>query len=93
MDGGDTGDKDDGEQKMDDSQKEKMERDMYKNFLAEGTPWFLTHFITCVADLANINYLATGCYDKNIYLWDLRNSGGNKSSSSKQAGGDKAIKA
>ena len=43
-------------------------------YVAEGTPWFLTHPITCVAHLANINMLATGCYDKMIYLWDMRNS-------------------
>jgi WD40 repeat protein len=88
MEGGELGDKDDGEQKIDDSLKEKMEREMYKNYLAEGTPWFLTHPITCVADLANINYLATGCYDKNIYLWDLRNS----SSGSKQNKGQESQK-
>jgi WD40 repeat protein len=86
MDGGEMGDKDDGEQKMDDSLKEKMEREMYKNYLSEGTPWFLTHPITCVADLANINYLATGCYDKNIYLWDLRNS--STTNKTQQKGGD-----
>jgi hypothetical protein len=77
---------------MDDSLKEKLEREMYKNFLAEGTPWFLTHPITCVADLANINMIATGCYDKNIYLWDLRNSTGNKSTTTAIAG-DKSGKA
>jgi hypothetical protein len=59
---------------MDETAKKQMEKEKFKMYMSEGTPWFLTHPITCVAHLENINMLATGCYDRMIYLWDMRSN-------------------
>jgi len=57
----------------DEIQREKDRREFdYKLYIAEGTPWFVGDIILCVVDLPNINFLATGDYNKMIKLWDLR---------------------
>ena len=54
-------------------EKEKLEFD-YKKYIAEKTPWFVGDIILCIVDLPNINFLASGSYDKQIKLWDLRSN-------------------
>lgn len=44
-------------------EKDKIDFD-YKKYIAEKTPWFVGDIILCVVDLPNINFLATGSYDK-----------------------------
>ena len=63
----------------------------YKYYLAEKTPWFVEQSALCIADLPNINFLATGVYDKSIRLWDLRSSQ-IENAPSKGVGGDKEAK-
>ena len=55
--------------------REKEKRNfVYRNYITEKTPWFVGDTILCMVDLPNINFLASGAYDKKIKLWDLRNS-------------------
>jgi WD40 repeat protein len=70
-------------------EKEKREFD-YTLYITERTPWFVGDIILCVIDLPNINFLASGSYDKLIKLWDLRGSSIEQASAAAHDHDDKA---
>ena len=45
---------------------------LYTLYLAELSPWIVGEAVQCIVDLPNINFLASGDYNKDIKLWDLR---------------------
>jgi WD40 repeat protein len=59
------------------------EKKEYIVFIAEKTPWFVGDIILCLIDLQNINFIASGSYDKKIRLWDLRTGKSDKYDTSK----------
>lgn len=67
-----------------DKDKQKKE---YIQYITEKTPWFVGDIILCLIDLAKINLLASGSYDKKIRLWDLNAKGSDKSLDHNKRGG------
>jgi WD40 repeat protein len=80
----------DPENKTSEKEREKREYIMY---IAERTPWFVGDIILCLIDLKNINLLASGSYDHQIRLWDLRTSAVKQSKSNKNEVKTKSKKA
>jgi len=62
------------QKKMKEETNRDKEKREYINYIAEKTPWFTGFMIMCIIDLPNINQLASGGYDKEIKLWDLRSN-------------------